>query len=74
MLLNRIYPHVERHIIREQADFRPGKSYTSQLLNFTKHIEDGYQRGIMPGAVFVDISAAYKTDSSDRNSTVQHTM
>ena len=33
----------EQHLIKEQAGFRAGKSYTSQLLNLTQHIEDGYQ-------------------------------
>ena len=38
-----------------------GKSCTSQLLNFTQHIEDGYQRGMITGASFVDLSADYDT-------------
>ena len=55
MILNRVTP------LLEQAGFRPGKSCTSQLLNLTQHIEDGYQRGIITGAAFVDLSAAYDT-------------
>ena len=31
------------------------------LLNLTQHTEDGYQRGIITGAAFVDLSAAYDT-------------
>ena len=31
---------------QETAGFRPGKSGTSQLLNLTQHIEDGYQVGM----------------------------
>ena len=61
MILNRIAPVVEQHLIKEQAGFRTGKSCTSQLLNLTQHIEDGYQRGMITGAAFVDISAAYDT-------------
>ena len=38
-----------------------GKSCTSQLLNLTEHIEDGYEKRLIPGAVFVDLSAAYDT-------------
>ena len=49
------------NLIKEQARFRPGKSCTSQLLNLTQHIEDGYQRGMITGAAFVDLSAAYNT-------------
>ncbi|KAJ4931783.1 hypothetical protein JOQ06_011077, partial [Pogonophryne albipinna] len=41
--------------------FRPGKSTTSQVLNLTQYIEDGYEEGMVTGAVFVDLSAAYDT-------------
>ena len=41
--------------------FRTEKSCTSQLLNLTQHTEDRYQRGMINGATFVDISAAYDT-------------
>ena len=61
LILNRVLPLLEQHIINEQAGFRPGKSCTSQLLNLTQHIEDGYQRGMISGAAFVDLSAAYDT-------------
>ena len=42
MILNRIAPTIEQHLIMEQAGFRSGKSCTSQRLNLTQHIEDGY--------------------------------
>ena len=61
LILNRIAPSIHRHLIKEQAGFRPGKSCCSQLLNLTQHIEDGYQRGMVTGAAFVDLSAAYDT-------------
>ena len=61
MLLNRIAPVVEQRLIKEQAGFRTGKSCTSQLLNLTQHIEDGYQSGMTTGAAVVDLSAAYDT-------------
>ena len=32
-----------------------------QLLNLTQHIEDGYERKMITGAAFVDLSAAYDT-------------
>ena len=41
------------------AGFRPGRSYTGQLLSVTEHIEDVFQKGLLTGAVFVDLSAAY---------------
>ena len=41
--------------------FREGKSTTGQLLNLTQHIEDGFEKRLVTGAVFVDLSAAYDT-------------
>ena len=62
LILNRVSPLLEQHLIKEQASFRLGKSCTIQLLNLTQHIEDdGYQRGMITGAAFVDMSAAYDT-------------
>ena len=40
-------------IIDQQAGFRLGKSTTGQLLNLTQHIEDGYERDVVTGIVFV---------------------
>ncbi|KAI0221448.1 hypothetical protein LSAT2_027204 [Lamellibrachia satsuma] len=61
LILNRLAAHVDKKLIPEQAGFRPGKSCTSQLLNLTEHIEDGYEKCLITGAVFVDLSAAYDT-------------
>ena len=61
LILNRVASFVDEHLIPEQAGFRPGKSCTSQLLNLTQFIEDGYEEGIITGAAFVDLSAAYDT-------------
>ena len=63
IILNRLNPLIETMIIDQQAGFRPGKSTTGQLLNLTQHIEDGYERGMVTGTVFVDLSAAYDTIS-----------
>ena len=49
------------HLIKENAGFRLGKSCTTQLLNLTEHIEDGYKRGMISGAAFVDLSVACDT-------------
>ena len=57
LLLNRIAPIIETHLIEDQAGFRPGKSTIGQLLNLTQHIEDGYQKKKITGAVFVDLVA-----------------
>ena len=61
MILNRIAPTIKQHLIKEHAGFRPGKSCTRQLLNLTQHIEDGYQKRMITGTAFVDMSAAYDT-------------
>ena len=61
MILNRLAPVVGQRLIKQQTGFRTGMSCTSQLLNLTQHIEDGYQRGMITGAAFVDLSAAYDT-------------
>ena len=61
MILNRIAPTIEQHLIKEQASFRPGKACTCQLLNLTQHIEDDYQESMITGTHFVDLSAAYHT-------------
>ena len=61
LILNRVAPFVDEHLIPEQACFIPGKSCTSQLLNLTQFIEDGYEEGVITVAAFVDLSAAYDT-------------
>ena len=61
MILNRIVPTIEQHLIKEQAGIRPRKSCTSQLLNLTQHIEDDDQESMITGTAFVDLSAAYDT-------------
>ena len=61
VIRNRVAPFVDEHPIPEQAGFRPGKSCTTQLLNLTQLIKDGYEEGIITGAAFVDLSAAYDT-------------
>jgi len=61
MLLNRLNPQIDEHLIKQQAGFRAGKSTTGQLLNLTQYIEDGYEEGVITGTVFVDLSAAYDT-------------
>lgn len=61
MLLNRLSPVIEPQLIPQQAGFRPNKNCTAQILNLTQNIEDGFERGLVTGAVFVDLSAAYDT-------------
>ena len=61
LILYRITENLDAKLIPEQAGFRSGKPCTSQLLNLTEHIEDGYEKRLITGAVFVDLSAAYDT-------------
>ena len=61
LILNRITPTVESHLNKGQAGFRPGKSCTSQFLNLTQHIKDGYQNRMITGAAFVNLSAGCGT-------------
>ena len=60
LLLNRLSPFVEEHLIEHQAGFRPGNSTTAQILNLTQHIEDRFQKKITE-AIFVDLTTAYDT-------------
>ena len=50
---------MEPKIISPEAGFREGKSTIGQLLNLTPHVEDSFEKRLMTGAVFVDLSAAY---------------
>ena len=61
MILNRLNSITEHTIVKEQEGFRSGKSCTRQLLNLTQYIEDGYEKSLTTGTVFVDLSAAYDT-------------
>ena len=47
-----LHPITNHTIIKEQAGFRNGKSGTSQLLNLTQYIEDGYEKSVITGTVF----------------------
>ena len=59
MILKRPAQTIEQYLIKEHSGFRSDKSCTSQLLNLTHHIEDGYQEGMITGTAFVDLYAAY---------------
>ena len=61
LILGRMSQHVDDQLIPDQAGFRPGRSCCGQVLNLTQHIEDGFEKKLITGAVFVDLSAAYGT-------------
>ena len=52
---------MDLHLILEQTGVRPGTSCTNQLFNLAQFIEDGYEKGSITGAAFVDLSEAYDT-------------
>jgi len=45
----------------EQAEFRPGRSCSDQVLSLTTYIEEGFQNCLKCAAVFIDLTAAYDT-------------
>ena len=49
LILNRVAPIADERLIPEQAGYRPGKSMTSQVLNLTQYIEDGFKEGMVTG-------------------------
>ena len=61
LILGRMSQHVDNQLTPDQAGFRPGRSCCGQVLNLTQHIEDGFEKKLITGAVFVDLSAAYDT-------------
>lgn len=58
LLLKRLTSAIDSHLNPDQAGFRPGRSCCSQVLNLTQNIEDGFERGLVTGVVFVDLTAA----------------
>ncbi len=57
----RILTIVDDQLSHDQAGFRPGRSSCGQVLNLTQYIEDGFEKELKTGAVFVDLIAAYDT-------------
>jgi Reverse transcriptase (RNA-dependent DNA polymerase)/Endonuclease-reverse transcriptase len=61
LILQRIEGPIDELLIPQQAGFRPGRSCASQVLALTEHIEQGYEKQLITGVAFVDLSAAYDT-------------
>ena len=61
LILVRISPLVDEKFRKDKTGFIPGHSCVGQLPNLTQNIEDGYERKMITGAEFVDLSAAYDT-------------
>lgn len=60
-ILNRINDVVDKSLISYQTSFIVGKLCTGQILNLTQNIENEYEKKLVTGAVFIDLSAAYDT-------------
>ena len=61
LIRNRIEPLVTRKIPVEQAGFTKGRSCCDQVQSLTNFIEQGFQRRLKTGVVFIDLTAAYDT-------------
>jgi len=61
LILNRIYPIVEKFLPHEQAGFRSGRSTVDQVDCLTQNIEQGFDDKNVCGAIFLDLTAAYNT-------------
>lgn len=61
LILHQISPVLEKTITDEQAGFRQGHSTSEQVLALTTYIENGFQKNLKTGAIFLDLTAAYDT-------------
>src|SRR5206468_4908971 len=61
LVLQRITPTVEALLSPDQVGFRHGRSTCDQVAALTTYIENGFQKKLKTGAVFLDLTAAYDT-------------
>ena len=61
ILLSRISPLAEDLLSSDQAGFRPQRSTCDQVSALSTYIENGFERNLKTGAVFLDLTAAYDT-------------
>jgi hypothetical protein len=61
LILQRVSPSVEQILSPDQAGFRRNRSTCDQVAALTTFIENGFQRNLKTGAVFLDLTAAYDT-------------
>ena len=57
----RVEPIVDSLLPRDQTWFRRGRSTVDQTVLLTQNIEGSFESKKKPGAVFVDLTAAYNT-------------
>lgn len=61
LIYNRVCDGIGKLTPPGRAGFRKDRSSADQVLALTNHIENGYQRNLKTGAVFIDLTAAYDT-------------
>ena len=61
IVLRRVSDAIENTLDTAQAGFRRGRSTQDQVLALTTYIENGFQRRLKTGAIFLDLTAAYDT-------------
>ena len=61
LIYARVEPLIDPLLPKEQAGFRRGKSIIDQVVLLTQNIEDSFEAKKKPGAVFIDLTAAYDT-------------
>jgi hypothetical protein len=59
VLLAKIQTQIKKYLPVEQADFRQGRSCSKQVLLLTTFVENGFQKKLKMGTVFLDLSCAY---------------
>lgn len=55
---------IKPKLIPQQGCFRPERNCNSHILGLTQYIEHGFQKKMVTGAVFIDMTAAYETVST----------
>lgn len=61
LIYNRIVDDIEKLLPPEQAGFRKNRGCAEQVMSLANHIENGFQKKLKTGAVFIDLTAAYDT-------------
>ena len=61
LILSRISPLDDAHILPEQARFLPQRSTTDQVLALNSFVEFGFEQKQKTGYIFIDLSFAYDT-------------
>ena len=61
MILNRIRPHLDCHLRKNQNGFRSGRTITSQILALRRLIEGVKDNNLEAIMIFIDIKKAFDT-------------